>query len=284
MVSSLNNPQPLLLDTLPRYGDLSPVVAAASVELIPRAAVWAEALGLPLLPEPVPDPRYGEAPLLLSLTEQGLMLQSTGRGAPGPVWVNWEGGKADHRRRQGGGKGQLIAKAVGLSRARQPLQIFDATAGLGQDGFVLATLGCSVTLMERSPVMAALLQDGMERARAAPDAALREIVARLQLVAGDSLTWLAEQEADSLPVIYLDPMFPGRDKSSLVKKEMRVSRHVVGKDSDAPALLAAALGAARYRVVVKRPRKAPVIGGPVPDLQLPGKSSRYDIYTFRALP
>lgn len=267
-----------------READPAPVVAAASESLLPRASAWAQALALPCLPTPVADPRYCDAPLLLYLTGKGLMLQTTGRGAPGPVWVDWCGGKADHRRRQGGGKGQLIAKAVGLNRARRPPQVFDATAGLGQDGFVLATLGCSVTLMERSPIMAALLEDGLARAAASPEAALRQIVARLQLLPGDSQAWLAGQGADTQEVIYLDPMFPGRGKSSLVKKEMRVSRHVVGKDNDAPALLAAALAAARYRVVVKRPRKAPVIDGPAPDLQLPGKSSRYDIYTFRALP
>ncbi|MCT1282181.1 class I SAM-dependent methyltransferase, partial [Pseudomonas aeruginosa] len=84
-------------------------------------------------------------------------------------------------------------------------------------------------------------------------------------------------------VIYLDPMFPHRDKSALVKKEMRLFRPLVGDDLDAPALLQAALALASHRVVVKRPRKAPIIEGPKPGYSLEGKSSRYDIYPKKAL-
>ena len=79
-------------------------------------------------------------------------------------------------------------------------------------------------------------------------------------------------------MIYLDPMFPHRDKSSLVKKEMRVFQPLVGSDPDADALLDAALALATHRVVVKRPRKAPCLTGPAPGYTLEGKSSRFDIY------
>ncbi|MDX1589109.1 MAG: class I SAM-dependent methyltransferase [Oleiphilaceae bacterium] len=270
------------------HGTLQPCVAAATAELMPSAAHWARSLSLTLLSDPLPDPRHCDTPLLLYVSPQGLKLQSTGPGAPGPVWVDFLSGKAGHRRHHGGGKGQLIARAVGLGRASRPPEILDATAGLGQDAFVLATLGCSVTMLERSPVMAALLQDGIDRtlsqSRETGDRELQVILERMTLRQEDAVAWLSQQAPDSQEVVYLDPMFPGRDKSSLVKKEMRLSRHVVGQDSDAPQLLQAALGVACHRVVVKRPRKAPVIEGPAPDLQLSGKSSRYDIYTFRALP
>lgn len=85
-------------------------------------------------------------------------------------------------------------------------------------------------------------------------------------------------------VVYLDPMFPHRDKSALVKKEMQLFRPVVGDDPDASALLEAALACARYRVVVKRSRRAPAIEGVAPGLTLEGKSSRYDVYPLKALP
>ena len=49
-------------------------------------------------------------------------------------------------------------------------------------------------------------------------------------------------------------------------------------------LLAAALERARYRVVVKRPRKASAIEGAEPTTRIEGKSSRYDVYAIRALP
>ena len=77
-------------------------------------------------------------------------------------------GAVAHRRKFGGGRGQSIAKAVGLKSGAMPT-VVDATAGLGRDAFVLASLGCKVTLIERSPVVAALLQDGLARAAQDPE-------------------------------------------------------------------------------------------------------------------
>ena len=65
---------------------------------------------------------------------------------------------------------------------------------------------------------------------------------------------------------------------------MQVFRQVVGDDDDSAQLLQAALKAARYRVVVKRPRKASAIEGAEPTTRIEGKSSRYDLYAIRALP
>ena len=95
---------------------------------------------------------------------------------------------------------------------------------------------------------------------------------------------LEQSEIEAADVVYLDPMFPHRDKSALVKKEMQVFRTIVGDDEDSGQLLASALKHARYRVVVKRPRKAPAIEGPEPTTRVEGKSSRYDVYSIRALP
>jgi 16S rRNA (guanine1516-N2)-methyltransferase len=220
--------------------------------------------------------------VLLFLDENGLGLQVTGKGAPGPVRAEFVTGKAGYRREHGGGTGQLIAKAVGLKKARQPLHVLDATAGLGQDAFVLASLGCRLTLFERSPVIHALLSDGLSRAALNEQSA--PIVARMALQSGSSIDWLSQAGAGAADVIYLDPMFPHRDKSALVKKEMQVFRTVVGDDDDSPALLKAALAVATYRVVVKRPRKAGPVSGPEPTTRIEGKSSRYDIYSIKAFP
>lgn len=221
-------------------------------------------------------------PVLLFLDENGLGLQVTGKGAPGPVRAEFVTGKAGYRREHGGGTGQLIAKAVGLKKARQSLHVLDATAGLGQDAFVLASLGCRLTLFERSPVIHALLSDGL--ARAALNEQSAPIAARMALQPGNSIGWLERAEAGAADVIYLDPMFPHRDKSALVKKEMQVFRTAVGDDDDSPALLEAALAVATYRVVVKRPRKAEPVSGPEPTTRIEGKSSRYDIYSIKAFP
>ncbi|MDL0430532.1 class I SAM-dependent methyltransferase [Marinobacter sp. TBZ242] len=245
----------------------------------------AEELALPFLGTVRPrDIR--DYPVLLYSDEHGLGLQVTGKGAPGPVRAEFVTGKAGYRRDHGGGTGQLIAKAVGLKKARQPLHVLDATAGLGQDAFVLASLGCRVTLFERSPIIHALLSDGL--ARAALNEQSASLVARMALQPGNSIDWLQKAaqiaEADTADVIYLDPMFPHRDKSALVKKEMQVFRTVVGDDDDSAELLAAALQVATYRVVVKRPRKAEPVGGPEPTTRVEGKSSRYDVYSIKALP
>jgi 16S rRNA (guanine1516-N2)-methyltransferase len=160
--------------------------------------------------------------------------------------------------------------------------VLDATAGLGRDAFVLAALGCEVTLIERHPLVAALLEDGLRRASA--DSATAAIAARMRLREGDAIALMRDWSGDAPQVVYLDPMFPPRDKSALVKKEMRVFRPLVGDDGDAPALLTAALSLASHRVVVKRPRKALAlsIGGIVPGYALEGKSSRFDVYPKRA--
>lgn len=237
-------------------------------------------LGLPFVGEA--DPRHHLAhQVLLLQSPAGLVLQQTGKGVPGPVISDFVHGKADFRRRQGGGRGQLIAKAAGIGKRRTPLDIVDATAGLGQDAFVLASLGARVSLLERSPLIAAVLSDGLDRLSAEPG--LADLWGRMSLVVADAREWLASRTGPVADVIHLDPMFPHRDKSARVKKEMTAFQSLLGSDPDSAELLREALAKARFRVAVKRPRKAPPIPGPVPDLLVEGKSTRYDVYTLAAI-
>ncbi|MBU1365524.1 MAG: class I SAM-dependent methyltransferase [Gammaproteobacteria bacterium] len=222
----------------------------------------------------------GEAEFALQLGAAGLQLQELGADASGPVRVDFLEGAVAHRRQHGGGSGQMIAKAVGIQPGVRPT-ILDATAGLGRDAFLFAQLGCQVTLIERHPLVGALLADGM--ARALNDPEVGPIIERMQLRQGDAIELMRAWSEEAPQVIYLDPMFPHRDKSSLVKKEMRVFRPLVGGDDDASQLLAAALNLATHRVVVKRPRKAPSVDGQPPGYVLEGKSSRYDVYPRKAL-
>ena len=237
-----------------------------------QAQQWAQRLGLPLLD--------ADAEFALQVTEDGLQLQQLGVDTSGPVRVDFVEGATAHRRLFGGGTGQMIAKAVGIQPGVRPV-VLDATAGLGKDAFVLASLGCEISLIERQPIIAALLEDGLTRGR--EDHEVGPIMARMRLLTGNSIELIRAWEGDAPQVIYLDPMFPHREKTALVKKEMRLFRPLVGDDMDAPALLEAALALATHRVVVKRPRKAPCIDGPKPSYALDGKSSRYDIYPKKAL-
>lgn len=251
-----------------------------------KALTLAEHLQQPLLldcdPQTLSEPQF-----VLLWDKQGLALQQTGRKVPGPIRAEFTAGALDHRRKFGGGKGQMIAKAVGVKAGVYPW-VLDVTAGLGKDAFVLASLGCTLQLLERSPVVHALLADGLERAlyfAEAEDEELLNTLKRMQLLACDGRNYLSQLATSARPdVIYLDPMFPGRDKSADVKKDMRAFHDIVGKDNDAGELLQQALQQALYRVVVKRPRKSPWLGELQPSYQLEGKTSRYDIYTRKKMP
>ncbi len=198
-----------------------------------------------------------------------------------PITVDFVGGKADHRRKFGGGKSQDIAKAAGLNKGVKP-SIIDGTGGLGGDAFVLASLGCQVTIIERSPVIAALLADGLQRAR--QDGEVGSIAERMSLIQGDAVEVMQvrAQQKETFDVVYLDPMFPHREKSALVKKEMRVFQALLGHDSDADQLLAPAMKLAEYRVVIKRPKGAPDLASMAPTYRLEGKACRYDIHALKA--
>ncbi|MGC6425164.1 MAG: class I SAM-dependent methyltransferase [Lentimonas sp.] len=185
---------------------------------------------------------------------------------------------ATYRRLKGGGMGQMIAKAVGVRPGVKP-DILDATAGLGGDAFVFASLGCHVAMLERVPVVRALLKNALQFASRSEEA-IAEVVFRMTLIEEDAATYIeALTEADAPGVIYLDPMFPARMKQAQVKKEMKVFHSLVGEDKDAHVLLPLALEKARYRVVVKRPKSAPYLNDQKPSHELVGKSNRYDIYT-----
>ena len=214
----------------------------------------------------------------LRLLPEYLALEQLDDKQQGLVFVDFASGAVAHRRKFGGGKGQSIAKAIGM-KAGVTLHVIDATAGLGRDAFVLASLGCKVDMVERSPVAAALLEDGLERAYL--DAEIGEwMQQRMRLTHASGYEYLQQHKAD---VVYLDPMFPHKKKSALVKKEMRVFQGVVGADLDADDLLEVALAAAKYRVVVKRPDYAPFLNDKKPSMCIKTKKNRFDVYVKQAI-
>lgn len=160
-----------------------------------------------------------------------------------------------------------LARALG----RDTKRVIDATAGLGGDSVRLASR-CDVTAIERHPVVAALLRDGVHRAERdgglAPD--------RIRVISGDARALLPSLAPDC-DAVFLDPMFPPkRKRSAAVRKEQRLLRAVVGDDTDATELLAVARACVR-RVIVKRPLHAPPLA-PCPTASYTGKLVRYDVY------
>ncbi len=192
-----------------------------------------------------------------------------------PISVDFTSDVLNYRLKHGGGKKQLIARAVGIKSGKDLPTILDATAGFGRDAFVLASLGCRVHMRERSAVIRALLEDGLNRAKLDPKIG-SWVEERLSLALNDS------QKIPFKPdVVYLDPMYPTKKKSAHAKQEMRIIKMVVGEDPDADELLEPALKIALKRVAVKRPAYAGWLADRKPDAVIESKNSRFDIYMIK---
>ena len=216
-----------------------------------------------------------QALMALVLTPERLELRKLDEPKLGGILVDFVTGAMAHRRKFGGGRGEAVAKAVGIKGGYLP-DVIDATAGLGRDAFVLAALGCRVRMLERHPVVAALLDDGLRRGYADAEIGgwLRERLTLLHVVSQQALSDITPAP----DVVYLDPMYPHRQKSAMVKKEMRVFQSLVGPDEDADALLEPARRLAKIRIVVKRPDYAPPLAGVATQSAVVTKSHRFDIY------
>jgi 16S rRNA (guanine1516-N2)-methyltransferase len=163
---------------------------------------------------------------------------------------------------------------MGLKAGKTPM-IVDATAGLGRDSFLLASLGAQVILIERSERMHELLVQGMNRA-ARQGGQFREIIGRMTLLKGDAKDLIPELFSEA---ILIDPMHPERKNSALVRQDLRLVREIVGSDDDAADLVRLAIKHARKRVVLKWPAKAdPIEGVPTCTHQIRGKTTRYDVF------
>lgn len=198
------------------------------------------------------------------------------------IHIDFLSGNLAHRQKFGGGRGQSIAKAIGLKQGTSPPTILDATAGLAKDAYVLACLGCSMTLLERSPIIVELIRDAIQRAE--EDEHFKTILENgFKVINQSSIKYLTELEnkisSDFYPeVIYLDPMYPDKKKSASVKKNMQILQKLLGKDEDTQELLNLALKAAQKRVVVKRPKGAENLTELKPSYTVESKKTRYDIY------
>ena len=179
-----------------------------------------------------------------------------------------------HRVTNGRLQHEMLAKAVKTDQ--ENLKAIDATAGMGEDSLLLAACGYQVTLYEQNPVIAILLKDALRRAK--KNTVLKDIVSRMQLVEGDSIEHL-NKRLDPVDVIYLDPMFPGRQKSGLINKKLQLIQKLEPPCSKETALFDAAMAAQPCKIIVKRPLKSPYLDERVPSYSLKGKAIRYDCYS-----
>jgi len=241
------------------------------VSLIDNAKQLAQQLKLPYCDL---QPSLADYDVALVLTPQGLGLQSTAAKSP-LIQVDFVNGRAAHRRRYGGGKQQTLARAIGAHK-RSSLNVWDGTAGFGRDAWVLACLGCQLSLWESQPWIAALLADGLQRAQQHPDTA--EIAKQICFYPQDSSTYWQQHPQNQADVIYLDPMYPPRQKSAAVKKDMALLHLLHAPHQDQASQLLSIARQYAKRVVVKRPRHAEYFEAQTPQQSLFGKHTRYDLY------
>ena len=172
---------------------------------------------------------------------------------------------------------EVVAKAIGCKPHYRP-RVLDATAGMGRDALIMAMLGCQVTMQERNFAIYQLLKNALTRLQRSNEVA--QLTGSLTLSNANSIG--SGLSLENFDVIYLDPMFPERKKSALVKKEMRIFKLLAGEDLDADDLFKWAINQPVKRVVVKRPKGAPLIAGRKPSHEITAKKFRYDVYLVDA--
>jgi len=225
---------------------------------------------------PLDGTRCGDD-LLLRFDAEGLGLHALDEPGAAPLRVDFSAAAIQSRARDALA-GQHLSRAVGGG-----VDVLDATAGLGRDAFLLASIGKRVLLLERDPIVHALFADGLRRGLADPE--LAPVIARMELRRMDFRDY---DEPRRFDVVCLDPMFPRPGSRARGKKEMVFLQRLLaprraGEQTECgfageSGLLAKARGLARARVVVKRPPREGWIEAVKPAFSYRGRTSRYDVY------
>lgn len=246
-------------------------IIAAQPELKAKALALAAKYHLPFVDS------LEESGWLIKVTSEHVELVNQKDALSLPFWVDFLQGRSDERRRKlANGASELILRAIGVKKTER-LSVWDLTAGWGRDAFMLASAGCDVTLVEGAPSVALLLADGIERLFEVDKVISREA---FKFVFANAMHYLSN--ATMKPdVIYLDPMYPERNKAALVKKEMQILHELAWSDIDEVALFQRACEQAKQRVVVKRPIYAPPLTEVKPSHQYKGKHTRFDVYLIK---
>ncbi len=257
-------------------------------DLIPQANEIAEKFNFILNPDPkelnISNIIHIKPPIpILHLTTEGLMLQPENMK---PWTIDFLSGAKDYRRKHGGS--ETLAKACGIKKNQVPLTILDLTAGFAKDAFVLACLGANVILVERHPVIAALLEDALKRFYLDSEACEN---INLTLYYNDAKHFLTNQlqsqeilvninssVIDIPDIIYIDPMHPERKKSASIKKDMQILQQWIPPETHPEHLLELALNYAKKRVVLKWPRTSPPIKNHRPAFIYEKNTVRFEVY------
>lgn len=214
------------------------------------------------------------------LAEIGLALQNTPEGlilTDGELSIMADFRDMLPRLKQSNLQREMLVKAARIKGQEMPQTLVDATAGFGEDSLILAAAGFQVRLYEFDEIIAALLQDCLDRASQL--SGLKDPVSRMELICGDSVKGMLT--LDYKPdIVLLDPMFPARQKSALIKKKFQLIQRLESPCSTEEDLLNAAMVADPKRIVIKRPLKGPFLADRKPSYSLEGKAIRYDCFVF----
>ena len=216
----------------------------------------------------VADAVLARLPEHLTLSsENGFLCIYENKNPQSKVYTDFIQGALSYRSRQHLNAENLI-KACQL-KGQKITTVLDGTCGLGVDSFLLSQAGFVVSSIEKNAVIHALLADGLLRYT-------QQHGSCFELYFGDFVDLLETLTSD---VIYLDPMFPTKEKKSRNKKGMHLFQSIHQNESDdATHLLQLALTAHVKRVVIKRPSKSPVLTDYKPTFQVIGKTCRFDAY------
>ncbi len=248
---------------------MSCVVAPASRGVKARAKSVAETLNLEFVA--IADDLDSGVALVIDTDRSWLQRLQSPR--LGPVYIDFSSADMLYRRKSG--HNEPLGRAIGVKGDKRP-RVFDATAGLGRDAFVLADLGCSITLSEQSVPLCYLLDQARELALMSANDKVVKAASRMRVLCGDS----RQQAIDAFDVIYIDPMFPERGKTAAVKKDLATVQALFGDHllaNDPEDLLVWAMAQPVERVVIKRPVKAPALDTTKPSHSITGKTIRFDV-------
>ena len=168
---------------------------------------------------------------------------------------------------------ELLVRTAKIKDTDRPLTAIDATAGLGEDSLLLAAAGFYVRMYEQNPVIYELLCDAKRRAE--NDSALVNIVSRMNVICADSIDEM-KNISFTPDVVLLDPMFPERQKSALVKNKLQVIQKLEMPCINEADMLISAVNTKPQKLIVKRPPKGPYLANVKPDYSITGKAVRFD--------
>lgn len=208
-----------------------------------------------------------ESDLCLKLDDEGLSLICDG------MILRGDFSKMCSRVREQSIGSELLVRTAKIKDANGELRVLDATAGLGEDSLLLAAAGFYVTMYEQNPIIYELLCDAKRRAE--QDSLLVNIVSRMKIICADSI--MAMQNLDFSPdVVLLDPMFPERQKSALVKNKLQVIQKLEMPCVNEAEMLLSAVNTKPQKLIIKRPPKGPYLASVKPDYSIAGKAVRFD--------